>query len=53
MRAYANRSESERDLMRQEMNRQQVQPLLLDTCVVVLSCMYVPQERRLAVHLIE
>jgi len=52
-RAYANRSESVRDLIRQEMNRQQLQLHPVDTCVAVLSYLYVPQERSLALRLIE
>lgn len=52
-RGYANRSEAVRDLIRQEMNRQQVQLHPVDTCVAVLSYLYVPQERSLALRLIE
>jgi len=50
---YANRSEAVRDLIRQEMNREQAQLHPADPCVAVMSYLYVPQQRSLALRLIE
>jgi CopG family nickel-responsive transcriptional regulator len=52
-RGYSNRSEAIRDLIRHDMNQQQVQHHPVDPCVAILSYLYVPQERGLALRLIE
>lgn len=52
-RGYANRSEAVRDLIRQETNREHVQLHPVDACMAVLSYLYVPQERSLALRLVE
>ncbi|WP_234264655.1 nickel-responsive transcriptional regulator NikR [Hydrogenophaga sp. NFH-34] len=52
-RGYANRSEAVRDLIREEMNKEHAQQHPADPCVAVMSYLYVPQQRSLALRLIE
>ncbi len=49
---YSNRSEAVRDLIRRDMNQQHLQLHHADACVAVLSYLYIPQVRSLALKLI-